>query len=146
MSERCGAVVIPEADRLNATPAAFGNDVAFPFRIEPTIYNLASQLSDDYTGGFWVFYALPDGGFFMAPDPERQFRVKNPLNYADETVSGLAFGAAVCCIAYSQLSFWYHEKGNQGMAERMALHHQAVLDWCYSDDNPEAGQLCRILD
>jgi hypothetical protein len=57
---------VPEARRLTHTAGLFGLD--FPLRLEPFVFTMAGQLSPDYRGGFWKFFALCNGGFYMAPD------------------------------------------------------------------------------
>ena len=39
---------------------------------------MASRLSEDYGGGYWEFYTLGNGGFYMAIDSEGQFQVISP--------------------------------------------------------------------
>jgi Antirestriction protein len=36
---------------------------------EATVYNWMSRLSPDYHGGYWDFFELGNGGFFLAPSP-----------------------------------------------------------------------------
>ena len=51
-------------------PAGFSPDwSAVTLRLEPTILlDLAGRLAKDYLGGYWQFYALSNGGFYMASD------------------------------------------------------------------------------
>lgn len=93
---------VPEASRVNLTSTLFGMD--FPLRLEPCIFTIARRLSPDYNGGYWKFYRLGNGGFYMAPE------CSNPLEVtADNGYCGLmspdAFGITVCLYAYSSLSF-----------------------------------------
>ena len=55
--------------RVNHTAKLFG--IQFPMHLEPAIYAMAGMLSVDYTGGFWDFYALSNGAFYMAPSTWR---------------------------------------------------------------------------
>ena len=59
------ADLVPEARRLRIAAKLFG--VRFPLQLEPTIYQFAEFLSGDYRGGYWHFYTLSNGGFYMAP-------------------------------------------------------------------------------
>jgi len=49
--------------------------VTIPFRVEPFGFNMAGNLSRDYTGGYWNMYELDNGGFYMAPDSGTFFHV-----------------------------------------------------------------------
>jgi Antirestriction protein len=36
--------------------------------VERTVYDVLNELAPDYCGGYWHFYALSNGGFYMAPE------------------------------------------------------------------------------
>ena len=129
---------IPESQRANAAAAAFGT-FGFPFEAEPTIYTMASRLSEDYKGGFWRFYKLDNGGFFMAPDTEKTFRAEWPENYSKETISAEAFGLVACLFACSHLSF-----GNGEAAGKAASNYHRLLEYVY--EHPEASQILSLID
>ena len=61
--------LIAEASRMDATHTLFG--LHFPLRLEPTVFNMAGMLSEQYQGGSWEFYSLSNGGFYMAPRSTR---------------------------------------------------------------------------
>ena len=56
--------LVAEDQRTNHTADLFG--AYFPLRLEPFVYTMSSRLSDDYSGGYWHFYTLSNGGFYMA--------------------------------------------------------------------------------
>ena len=90
-------------DQRIAYPAAlFG--AAFPFDVEPTIFTFAQELSVDYTGGFWDFFAISNGGFFMAPQSCMRFAVRAENGFEGQ-LSGCALGITACLYAYSHLAF-----------------------------------------
>lgn len=78
--------------------------IQFPMQLEPYIFGVASELSPDYNGGYWDFYALGNGGFYMAPDADTPFTVICPNGY-DGVLSADAIGITACLYAYSRLSF-----------------------------------------
>jgi len=65
--------LVPEDRRLAITEKLFG--VWFPMRIEPVVFSFAKRLSKDYTGGYWDFQTLSNGGFYMAPAGDRRYHV-----------------------------------------------------------------------
>lgn len=71
--------LIPESQRIHHTAQLFG--VHFPLRLEPTVYAIAGNLSADYTGGYWHFYALDNHAFYMAPSADHPFRLISPNGY-----------------------------------------------------------------
>ena len=107
-------------------PASLFGAVDFPFRVEPTVFNIAGQLSAEYDGGLWEFYALSNGGFYMAPATDEPFHVR-AQNGFEGRLSACAFGMTACLYAFSHLSF---EGGPfaQTCAEQYHLLREHMLD------------------
>lgn len=124
-------------ERINTTADLFGDH--FPFQLEPTIFSLASRLSKEYQGGYWHFYTLSNGGFYMTPDDEISFTVVSDNGYRG-TMSADAFGITVCLYAYSLLSFSDHKD----VAEMYSRHFHLLRD--YMLDHPEARAILRAID
>jgi hypothetical protein len=93
---------ITDNQRLSITEQYFG--LHFPLAIEPAIYTFADHLAEDYHGGYWHFYTLSNGGFYMAPLADKPFQVSCDNGYAGP-LSADAFGLVCCLYAYSHLSF-----------------------------------------
>ena len=94
--------LIAEEDRVTHTANLFG--FHFPLHLEPLVYATADRLSVDYTGGYWDFYALSNGRFYMAPSGDITFHVSCENGFEGE-LSAVAFGITACLYAYSHLSF-----------------------------------------
>lgn len=135
---RTEAHEVPEHRRSHSAAAAFGV-TGFPFRVEPAIYALADQLSADYKGGYWTFYELTTGGFFMAPDTGGKFLTEWADNYSRETLSAEAFGLVCTLFACSHLSFAEGET-----AERCAANYHLLLPFVY--EHPEASAILSLID
>lgn len=114
------AILVPEAERVNITARLFGT--YFPLRLEPAIYAFAQHLCMDYHGGYWHFYTLSNGGFYLAP--EGNYRVSSENGYSG-TMSADAFGITVCLYAYSHLSF----SKDRALAELCARHFHLLRDF-----------------
>ena len=99
---RIERTLIKHSDRVAHTAALFG--FHFPLHVEPTIYAFADRLSPDYHGGYWLFYALSNGAFYMAPDEDRMFQVTCENGFEGH-LSADALGITACLYAYSHLSF-----------------------------------------
>lgn len=65
--------LVADEQRLNTTAELFG--INFPMQLEPAIFSFAGNLSEDYSGGYWQFYSLSNGGFYMALDDDHIYRV-----------------------------------------------------------------------
>jgi hypothetical protein len=112
--------------------------VDFPFRVEPTIFNFAGQLSASYDGGLWEFYALSHGGFYMAPKTDDPFEVICENGF-EGRLSTCAFGMTVCLYAYSHLSF-----GGGTLAEACAEQYHLLR--AHALDHREAAAILAAID
>lgn len=122
--------------RVELTQRLFG--LHFPMTLEGAVYGFASALSTDYTGGFWRFYALSNGGFLMTPDSTDRYVVASMNGYCGRH-SADAFGITVCLFAYSQLSF-----GADAFAAVSARHFHLLRDMAL--DHPEASAIFAAID
>lgn len=115
------SVRISESQRMDIADAHFG--IRFPLTVEPMIYQFATQLASAYAGGYWHFYSLSDGGFFMAPDIADSFEIIADNGYQG-TMTAEALGITACLYAFSNLSF------NEGaFGENCAQHYHCLLDF-----------------
>ncbi len=95
--------LVPESDRVNVSARIFGEH--FPLLIEPYVYSVASDIAEEYNGGYWDFHELSNGGFYVAPSGPEKFTVSCPMNYFNGELSADALGIVACLTAYSHLSF-----------------------------------------
>ncbi len=94
--------LVADQQRLSHTGQLFG--LHFPLTIESAIYTFADHLAEDYHGGYWQFYTLSNGGFYMAPMADNPFQISCDNGYTG-SLSADAFGIVCCLYAYSHLSF-----------------------------------------
>jgi hypothetical protein len=107
--------------------------------LEPTIYNITDSIAKDYHGGYWAFYELSNGGFYMSPQSKEPFRVDCENGFEGE-LSADALGITVCLYAYSMLSF-----GNKPQfAEICTLQYHWLRD--YALDHSEARAILGAID
>ena len=128
--------LVAEEDRISHTAKLFG--LNFPMSLEPAIFNVASNLSCDYGGGFWEFYELSNGGFYMAPASDKQFRVSCENGF-EGRMSADAFGIVCCLYAYSHLSF-----REDAFAQTCAEHFHLLREFAL--DHAETGGITRAID
>ena len=128
--------LVLEGRRLECTAALFGID--FPMRLEPAVFSFAGRLSRDYGGGYWLFYVLSNGGFYMAPQSQRRFHVRSENGFEGE-LSADALGITACLYAYSHLSF-----GGDVLADRCAEHFHWLREFML--DHVEVAAVLRAID
>ena len=113
--------LVPEDQRLDVAERLFG--IHFPLQLEPVIYGITEKMAEDYDGGYWDFYTLSNGGFYMAPAGDHVFRVACD-NMFEGDLSADALGITACLYAYSQLSF-----SNGRFARVCACHYHLLREF-----------------
>lgn len=130
------AHVVPDALRVATAARLFG--MHFSLRLEPAIFSIAGELAQDYRGGYWLFHALSNGGFFMSPEPRGSHQVVCSNGYGGE-LSAEAFGVTAFLYAYSQLSFF------QGAFAEVCADHYHLLR-AFALEHSEASAIFAACD
>ena len=92
--------LVPEDRRMDVVEKLFGT--AFPLQLEPVVYGITDRMVENYNGGYWDFYTLSNGGFYMAPSEDREFHVKCQNMYEGDLsadalgIVGASFLTATC--------------------------------------------------
>lgn len=128
--------LVADNQRTKVTADLFG--VYFPLQLKPFVYAITSKLSEDYSGGYWRFYRLSNGGFLMAPDSEGKFQVASE-NGHECFMSADALGITACLFAYSNLSF-----GQGDFADVCAQHYHWLREFMF--EHAEARDILRAID
>ncbi len=128
--------LVPEDRRTAVAERLFG--VHFPLRLEPVIYGITERTAKDYGGGYWDFFTLSNGGFYMAPASDVVFRVTCDNIYQGD-LSGDALGITACLYAYSHLSFT-----GGGFARECARHYHRLREYMF--EHPEVRAILGATD
>jgi len=128
------ARLVQDSRRPGTLARYFGERV---IRFENAVYGFMRQFASEYRGGFWQFYELSNGGFYMAPEAD-SFRFAVETNGYEGMLSADAAGITVCLFAYSHLSF-------QDARDDLYAHHFHRLRE-YAAEHPEAGQIFAAID
>lgn len=129
--------LVPITQRLTITARLFGTH--FPLVLEPTIFSITGRLAKAYQGGYWDFFSLSNGGFYMAPDLHAGFSIVCDNGF-EGSLSADALGITACLYSYSHLSF----SGPPSLAATCADHYHWLRD--YMLGHPEAKQILRAID
>jgi hypothetical protein len=76
-SQRIEAREIPDGERLQILPRHFGQHM---LTVEYAVYSFVRKPSSEYTGGYWSYLELSNGGFYMAPTHKTPFNVSVDTN------------------------------------------------------------------
>jgi antirestriction protein len=98
------ATIVPEAERLDFLPRHFG---PLMLTVERQICSWLSTLSPDYSGSYFNFYDLSNGGAYIAPTTPVRFRFAVRTNDFSGTLSADAAGITVTLFALSSLAFQF---------------------------------------
>jgi hypothetical protein len=128
--------LVPEDQRMAITEKFFGPN--FPMKLEPVIYGITDRMADAYSGGYWDFYTLSNGGFYMAPSDDRVFHVTCD-NMFEGDLSADALGITACLYAYSHLSF-----SNGRFARVCAAHFYHLREYMF--EHASARQIIQAND
>ncbi len=128
--------LVPAEHRSCHVAKLFGHH--FPLRLEPFVFAITERLSSDYLGGYWEFFALCNGGFYMAPQSDTIFSVSCENGFEGK-LSADALGITACLYAYSNLSF-----GDGEFAQTCARQYHLLRD--YAMDHTEVGAILGAID
>ena len=96
------STIIPSLQRAQTLPAYFPHTFIV---MESAAYRFADVLCKEYSGAYWEFHSLSNGGFYMSPDLKDMLRVEVPFGNAYlGQMSADAFGIVVCLYVYSALA------------------------------------------
>ena len=128
--------LVPEDRRTAIAERYFG--IHFPLKLEPVIYGITERMANEYNGGYWDFYLLSNGGFYMSPSADVFFHVTCD-NMFEGDLSADALGITACLYAYSHLSF---QDGR--FARVCACHFHRLREYMF--EHPEVRAILGATD
>ena len=135
MKDTIQAVQVQDNLRLNFLPKYFGK---YFFKAEPQIYSTLSKLASEYHGGYWNFFELSNGGFYMAPESDKSFLVYVQSNGYADCLSPDAAGIVSCLFVINQLC-WANPND-----EKMIEQYYLLRD--YASEHYEANAIFAAID
>lgn len=103
------ASLVAESNRLDFLPFYFG--ARLMSRGEELIYRWMDALSEDYDGGYWNFYTVSNGGFYMSPAYDKEMRVTVAGNDFSGELSADAAGIVATLFTLNQLAQVSEDEG-----------------------------------
>ena len=129
--------LVPDNQRMGITAELFG--IHFPLKLEPFVFSVTERIAKEYNGGYWEFYALSNGAFYMAPNADKHFKVSCENGFEGD-LSADALGITACLYAYSSLSF-----GNpDGFTETCAQQYHLLREYMF--EHPAVGSILSAID
>ncbi|MNL28132.1 Antirestriction protein KlcA [compost metagenome] len=128
------ARLVPDGERMNFLPKAFGSRLML--RGEISVYNWLDRLSQEYSGGFWHYYEIPNG-FYMAPADYDKLRIVWPMNCFERDMSADAAGIVATLYALCELCSQYR-------SDDLAEKYHALRD--FAGEDAEANAIFAAID
>ena len=122
-------------DRMNFTPLLFGPEMFL--QGERCVFEWMRRLCADYNGGYWKYFAVSNGAYYMAPARDGKMRLTWPLNWSDETVSPDAAGIVATLFALNNAM-------GAGADDCLVKNYYALSE--YAMAHPEAPAIFRLIN
>ncbi|WP_419894716.1 antirestriction protein [Proteus faecis] len=136
-SEYIQANRVPVLERQDFWQTLFGTVKGFA-TFEVVIFTIMGQFCEEYTGGYWEYCTLPNGGAFIYPDLDHEkLTLFNMHNGNEAVLSPEAAGVAVCLMLYSQWSF-------RTESEVLVERFYQLRD--YAIKHPESSAIFHLID
>ena len=132
---------VEDEKRMNVLPQLFGK---YLIKGEAMVFGWMDTLSPNYSGGYWDFYSLSNGGHFLAPQiagGERTVQIESPNGFQG-LVSDEAAGLIACLFALSNLMFYASARA--GDADDLVEQYSLVRD--YALEHAEAASILAAID
>lgn len=109
---------------------------------ENAVFNTMGKLCSEYNGGFWKFYNLSNGSFYM--QPPKSYELCSPNGFMDEVTAQEA-GIIVTIMMLSEFSFYTHEKGLNEDCERISNYFHQLRDFIFTlPEDSQSKIFCAI--
>ena len=128
------------AERMAALSKHFGSQ---GLRVEQYVYAIMRAQAKEYQGGYWEYFELSNGGFYMAPAHSEDFACSVPSNGYQGKMSADAAGITACLFTFSHLSFVLERVDAEG-CEKVAEHYHLLLD--FACNHAEARAILSAID
>lgn len=143
------ATIVPDEKRNGFTPKYFGSYFVMG---ESLIFTWMQKMVSEYRGGYWNFFELSNGGFYMAynTDKLKKFKIGNSCvgGHTERLVSADAASIVACLYAMNYLLNTEHEKNlNEKQELSLAMiydHYYQLRD--YAADHLEAEAIFALID
>lgn len=124
----------PDKKRAIFLPRFVGNKYQL---YENAIYDFLGQVSPGYNGGYWEFYSLSNGGFYMSLSKKGFLEIEQPSNNYKGTMSADAASIAANLYILGHFAITVHEKWFSRSFHRLRD---------YAIQHPEASEILRLID
>lgn len=130
--------VVSEAERPLFLTTHAGS---YYMQMEILAYRIASAQSN-YNGGYWEFYELGNGGWYMAPQSDDVLEFRCPNGFGGKLSSDAA-GVAISLIAINIL-LWTVYEADPALGQKLNDAFYALRE--YAAQHKEAAEIFGVID
>ena len=133
------ASLVDSKHRLTFLPSCFGPRLMM--RGEALVYVWLQRLCRNYSGGYWHFYTLTNGGFYMAPALSDRLCLEVDGNGFSGEMTADAAGMVATLFALGQLAA---EMEGAEAADALIDRYHFLRE--FASEHAEAGAIFRAID
>lgn len=110
---------------------------------EAALFTLFNSMCEEYTGGFWTYFMLSSGAWYLAPDDEGPYRLKDHAGHKHE-MSKDGAGLLATLYVLNVLSWKYHADGDKVRRDAATEHYHALRMYTYA--HPDSAAIWAVLN
>ncbi|HHR6503007.1 TPA: antirestriction protein [Providencia alcalifaciens] len=126
--------------RLKFLPSKLGR---YCIAFENAIYHWMTRNAVAYNGGYWDFYTLSNGGFYL--QPTKGYMLTSPNGFMDD-VSAQEAGIIVTLMMLSHFSFVMYEKEHHEDCERISDYFHQLREFIFTLSAESQSTIFRAID
>ncbi|MEX6072131.1 antirestriction protein [Providencia hangzhouensis] len=126
--------------RLTFLPSKLGR---YCIAFENAIYHWMTRNAVAYNGGYWDFYTLSNGGFYL--QPTKGYMLTSPNGFMDD-VSAQEAGIIVTLMMLSHFSFVTYEKEHHEDCERISAYFHQLRDFIFTLSPESQTKILNAID
>ncbi|WP_109912980.1 antirestriction protein [Providencia rettgeri] len=126
--------------RLKFLPSKLGQ---YCIAFENAIYNWMTRNVVAYNGGYWDFFQLSNGGFYL--QPTKGYMLTSPNGFMDD-VSAQEAGIIVTLMMLSHFSFVTYEKEHHEDCERISAYFHQLRDFIFTLSPESQTKILNAID
>lgn len=116
-----------------------GQCIAF----ENAVFNWMDRNALAYNGGFWDFYDLSNGGFYL--QPPKGYMITTPNGFMGDVTAQEA-AIIVTLMMLSHFTFVTYEKGQQEDCERISAYFHQLRDFIFTLSPESQTKILNAID
>ncbi|CCN40623.1 putative Antirestriction protein klcA [Vibrio nigripulchritudo FTn2] len=131
------STIVPSERRINFLPSITKHYYEF----ENALCQLMAFFCPDYSGAYWEYIELNNGGKFAFPKGEK-FELSN--NHRSFELTPEAAGIVISLVALSSYSIATYEAGDHAESQKLGNIHAALFDYAITHD--EINSIYTLID